>query len=408
MLVGSLIAYGLFYFTRKNISVALPLLSRDLGYTNAELGVLGALLYVSYGTAKALFGIFADRADARRLLAWGLALSALVSLVFPLATSLAVFGALWFLNGIFQAAGAPACAKICVRWFSVSERGTKWSIWNTSHMIGGGVVLVVAGFFASWFGWRGVFIGPALICLLGVVFIWVTLRDRPEACGLPPIEVYRSDPEAGEGEPEVGTSHLQQVVRNVLLNRSLVILALASMCVYVVRYGALDWSTKYLVEAKGQPVHWAGSLSSLLEFVGIPGCLAAGWISDRYFRARRAPISFIFLIALAASVGLFWLVPPGHPWLDAAALAAIGFFTYGPQTLLAGVAAADFCGARMAAAAVGVTGAFSYAGAIVASTGTGYLVDRYGWAGGFALWFGAALLAALLVVPLWSARGRQR
>jgi sugar phosphate permease len=113
------------------------------------------------------------------------------------------------------------------------------------------------------------------------------------------------------------------------------------------------------------------------------------------------------MFALAASIAWFYFIPVGSPWLDALALSAIGFFTYGPQMLLAGVAAADTCGAKVAAAAVGVTGVFSYAGAIISSVGTGALVDGYGWAGGFVLWIACAILGGLLVIPMWGSRGRR-
>ena len=408
MLYGSLIGYGLFYFCRKNISVALPLLARDLGFSNAELGVLGSLLYVSYGLSKAGFGLFADRVNPRRFMAAGLALSAVMNVGFGLSSSLVAFCAFWLLNGMFQAAGAPPSAKICVRWFSVSERGTMWGIWNISHQAGGGIILVLAGWLASMFGWRAAFIGPAVMCAFGVLFIYNRLRDRPEELGLDPIEVYRDDPETDEVNPdEEQLSFFNLVVRRVLTNPFLILLATASLCVYVVRYGTLDWSTKYLVEVKGMGVAQAGALTSLIEFFGIPGMLLAGWISDRVFSARRAPVCVLSMMLLAGAMVLFYKVPPGHPWLDGAALAAIGFFTYGPQMLLAGVAAADTCGAQVAAAAVGITGLFSYVGAIISSAGTGAIVDRWGWGGGFTLWIVCAGICVLLLLPLWNTRGRK-
>ena len=389
--------------------MALPLLARELGFSNAELGVLGSLLYVSYGLSKASIGLFADRLDPRRLMAVGLTLSAIMNLGFGLSSSLFAFCAFWLVNGMFQATGAPPCAKICVRWFSVSERGTMWGIWNISHQAGGGIILVLAGWLAASFGWRAAFIGPAVICLFGVLFIHNRLRDRPEELGLAPIEQHRDDPEVDvlqQGEEEL--SFFRLVVYRVLTNPFLLLLATASLCVYVVRYGTLDWSTKYLVEVKMMGVAQAGALTSLIEFFGIPGMLLAGWISDKLFAARRAPVCILSLLLLAGSIVLFYKVPAGHPWLDGAALAAIGFFTYGPQMLLAGVAAADTCGAQVAAAAVGITGLFSYVGAIISSAGTGAIVDRWGWSGGFALWIVCALIGVALLLPLWNTRGRKR
>jgi sugar phosphate permease len=409
MLFGSTAGYGLYYFTRKNISVALPLLGAR-GHSNSTLGLIGSLHYVAYAVGKLGFGLLADRVDPRRFMTVGLALSGLCCLGFGLSSSALAFGLFWCWNGVFQSTGVP-CAKICTRWFSVSERGTKWAIWNISHQAGGGAVLVLAGQLATRFGWRGTFIGPALIALGGAIFCAVILRDRPEAMGLPPVDVYRNDPEvpaAAGAAVEPARSFGRLLVERVLLNPRLLLLALGSMCVYVVRFGTLDWAPKYLVEVKHHAIDQAGWVSSLIEFVGVPGMLLAGWISDRFFAARRAPISVVYLLLLGLATYGFHRVPVGHAWLDAAAVGAIGFFTYGPQMLLAGVGAADVCGAEVAAAAVGVTGLMSYVGAMLSSLLTGRLIDSHGWGAAFALWIGCALLGALLVAPLWRSRGRRR
>jgi OPA family sugar phosphate sensor protein UhpC-like MFS transporter len=407
MLYGSLVGYALFYVTRKNIAVALPLLSRDLGYSNTDLGLLGSLMYVSYAVAKGTFGFLGDRADPRRFLAVGLLLSGAANLLFAASSGLFLFGLWWTLNGVFLATGAPGCAKVVARWFSVSERGTMWGVWNTSHQIGGGLSLVLAGWLASEFGWRAVFWGPGLVCIAGAFFVLDRLRDRPEAMGLPPIDVFRNDPEAAVAPAPKGERYVDLVVRRVLLNPHLATLAFASMFVYVVRTATVDWVPKYLFEAKGMELDDASRVASLVEFIGIPGSLATGWVSDRFFAARRAPIVVIFLLLLAASVGALHAVPPGHPWLDAAAIGAIGFFTYGPLMVLAGVGAADTCGAEVAAAAVGVVGILSYVGAAVSSLGTGAILDTWGWDGAFGFWGACALIGSLLLLPLWNARGRR-
>lgn len=406
MLYGSLIAYALFYITRKNIAVALPLLSRDLGYSNVDLGLIGSAMYVSYAVAKGAFGFLGDRADPRRFMAFGLLLSGVANLLFAASSGLMLFILWWTLNGIFLATGAPGCAKVVARWFSVSERGTMWGIWNTSHQIGGGLALVLSGWLATLFGWRAIFWGPGVICILGAFFVLSHLGDRPEAMGLPPIEVYRNDPESSTSEPNQAR-YRDKVIRRVLLNPNLAALAIASMFVYVVRTATVDWVPKYLFESKGMDLDTASQVSSLVEFVGIPGSLVTGYISDRFFGARRAPIVVIFLMLLAVAVVALYAVPEGHPWLDAAAVGAIGFFTYGPLMVLAGVGAADTCGADVAAAAVGVVGILSYVGAAVSSLGTGAILDSWGWEGAFAFWCACAIIGGAVLIPLWNARGRR-
>jgi sugar phosphate permease len=50
----------------------------------------------------------------------------------------------------------------------------------------------------------------------------------------------------------------------------------------------------------------------------------------------------------------------------------------------------------------------SYIGAIISSLGTGTLIDRHGWGAAFTLWAAAALVGALILIPLWRQRGRTR
>ena len=99
----------------------------------------------------------------------------------------------------------------------------------------------------------------------------------------------------------------------------------------------------------------------------------------------------------------FWKIPAGHEWLDALALFGVGFLVYGPQ-MLVGVAAADVASKKAAATATGLTGTFGYLGATVCGVGTGLIVDKWGWDGGFYFYIGSAIIAMVLFFLTVSAR----
>jgi OPA family glycerol-3-phosphate transporter-like MFS transporter len=301
--------------------------------------------------------------------------------------------------------GFPPIARGMTLWFPPQGKSWRWALWTCSHQAGTAAIMAFTAFILSWGTWRDCFWIPGVMCIvMGLALLWL-LGDTPESRGLTSMKAFASDDAGAVAAPG---EFRKAFVRHVLKNRNVWAIGLADLCVYVVRYGTLDWTTKYLVEVKGLPIGRASTVSSLIEFVGIPGMLLAGYISDRFFDARRAPVCFFYMLGLAAVVAAFFVVPAGHDLLDACAVGAIGFFTYGPQMLLAGVAAADACGAQVAAAAVGITGMMSYIGAIISSLGTGTLIDRFGWGGAFALWIGCALVGAALLLPLWRSRGRTR
>ena len=91
----------------------------------------------------------------------------------------------------------------------------------------------------------------------------------------------------------------------------------------------------------------------------------------------------------------FWLVPPGNTTLDLLSLSAIGFLIYGPQ-LLVGVHAATVVPKAFAGTATGFTGLWGYLCSIVSGIGVGWIVDHYGWNGGFSFLIGCCGIGGVL------------
>jgi glycerol-3-phosphate transporter len=354
-------------------------------------------LYGSYGVSKLVNGVIGDRANPRYFMAIGLLFSALANVFFGMSSSLILLGLFWGLNGWFQGMGWPPCARLLTQWYSPNERGTKWAIWNTAHQVGGGIIMILGGFLTQRYGWRSSFFIPAAIGAVTAFWLVDRLRDSPESLGLPKIEVYRNDEVYEADARDLDQAHPVKDIlfRHVLRNRQLWYLAFANFFVYLVRYGALDWAPTFLVEAKHSTVADAALKASGFEFLGIAGALLAGWLSDRYFKNRRSVVNVVYMVVLALAVAGFWLVPAGHPWVDAGLLAAIGFLVYGPQ-MMVGVCAADLGGKAAAATATGFTGFWGYAGSIASGVGTGWIVDRWGWDGGFAFFILAAFVGAAL------------
>ena len=142
-------------------------------------------------------------------------------------------------------------------------------------------------------------------------------------------------------------------------------IAVANAFVYLVRYGVLDWAPTYLSEEKGFSFEESGWAYALYEFAGIPGTLLCGWISDKLFNGRRAPVSIGYMLCTLICVLIYWQNPAGNPNLDIAMLIGIGFFVYGPIMLI-GVHALDLAPKKAAGTAAGFTGLFGYVGGAVA------------------------------------------
>jgi MFS transporter, OPA family, glycerol-3-phosphate transporter len=402
--LGIFVGYAGYYLVRKNFSLAMPSLIGE-GYSRTELGFALSGVAIAYGLSKFLMGSVSDRSNARYFMTFGIFASALLMIfmgVSPIATSsVTIMFSILLLNGWFQGMGWPPSGRVLVHWFSPSERGTRVGIWNVAHNVGGGLVGILAIWGMMLFNddFRSVFYFHGMIALVIAVFIFFTVRDTPQSQGLPTIEKHNDNypkafiyKESHEKEFSAKEIFFEYVFNNKLLWA----IAIANAFVYLVRYGVLDWAPTYLQEAKGFTFDESSYAYAFYEWAGIPGTLICGYISDKYFKARRAPVLILFMTITLVCVIVYWLNPAGNPGIDIAMLITIGFFIYGPVMLI-GLFALDLVPKKAAGTAAGFTGLFGYVGGTVsANILIGYAVDTAGWDAGFGIIVGACVLAIIL------------
>jgi OPA family sugar phosphate sensor protein UhpC-like MFS transporter len=403
ILYSMFIGYAFYYFTRKSFTFAMPGLIQDLGFDKSQLGILGSILSLTYGVSKFASGIIGDKTNPRYMMAFGLMLTGICNICFGFSNTIFFFALFWGLNGWFQGFGWPPCARFLTQWYSHSERGSWWSTWNVSHNVGGFLIPWVAGVALQYFGWRYAMYVPGVLCILVGFFLINRLRDTPQSLGLPPIEKYRNDyidKVESENEDKALTSK-QILINYILKNPYLWVLAIAYFFVYAVRTGINDWTALFLVESKGYSSIGANGCVSLFEVGGFFGSLAAGWSSDRLFKAKRGPVNVIFALGMFVFIGIFWLIPEGYSFLDSMLMFCIGFAIFGPQMMI-GLAAAELSHKKAAATSTGFVGFFAYIGAAFAGYPLGFITQNWGWEGFYLALFLCCIISAFLLAPLWS------
>jgi len=402
ILIWTTIGYGMFYFVRKNLSIAMPLMNTQLGLGTDSLGLILTVHGVLYGVSKFLNGMLADRANARIFMASALIISAILNVCFGLSSALVFFGIFWMLNGWFQGMGYPPCARLLTHWFSPKELATKMSLWNASHVLGGGSIVVLCGYIIQFTDdWRLCFFVPAVLAVGTACFLLIHLRDTPESVGLPEIEgTAPVSAVAGVSEAEIEAKQTaaefrQFLWRQVFCNPYIWLASAGNFFVYTIRFSIFDWGPFMLKKSKHIELTNATWIMFGFEVAGLGGMLLTGWLTDKYFRGRSAPLCVICMLLCGLSIFLFWLLPPDSPWLCTGLLMSAGFFVYGPQALVA-VIVANLATKRAAATAVGLTSIFGYASTVLSGWGLGLLVKTYSWSVAFQCLIVVALCGAVL------------
>lgn len=175
---------------------------------------------------------------------------------------------------LFRGFGSPVCARLLTAWYSRTERGGWWALWNTAHNVGGALIPLVIAAVALHYGWRvGMMVAGLLAIGVGMVLCW-RLRDRPQAIGLPPVGDWRHDAlEVAQQQEGAGLSRKEILAKYVLLNPYIWLLSLCYVLVYVVRAAINDWGNLYMSETLGVDLVTANTAVSMFEL----GDLSARW-----------------------------------------------------------------------------------------------------------------------------------
>jgi MFS transporter, OPA family, sugar phosphate sensor protein UhpC len=407
------LGYGFIYTCRLALGVVKkPLIEAGL-FSPSELGLIGSALFYTYAIGKLTNGFLADHANMKRFLAFAFLMTAILNVLMGFTTALWAAVLIWGLNGWFQSFGAPGGVVAMTAWFSNSERGRMYGVWSTAHSLGEGLTFLVVGTAVAAFGWRWGFWGPGLIGIATAIGVYALLQDRPRTLGLPSVNDWRNDHYSEAPKP--GIKSVLGLQLSILKIPAIWVLCLASATTYVTRYAINSWGVLYLQEERGYSLPMAGTLLMISTLAGMLGAVGFGFISDKLFAARRPPANLLFAVLELIGLLLIFFGPTNTPLLITGML-LFGMGLTGLVTSLGGLFAVDIAPKRVAGAAMGVIGIFSYIGAGIQEQVSGALVERgmtvvgdvrsYDFGPAIWFWIGSSVVSMLLAASLWRTRLR--
>ena len=405
------ITYGAFYLCRVNLSIALPGIMKEFGYSRTDVGLIGSALFVTYGIGQFINGQLGDKFGARKLITLGIVVSAILNLIFGFSKTFLAMAIIWGLNGYFQSMGWSPSIKTLANWFPTRVRGKISGLYGSCFQIGNVVAWLLTGYLCSQFGWRFVFWVPAILFLICGIQFYKNCRNSPEDVGLPPIEEYErrkqlSIPNEAE---QIGKETFNRdehlgfrfTLKQTIGNPKLWRVGLSYLFLGLVSYGFLYWIPTYILEVQGVAIANAAVRAVLFPLTGAVGALTAGWVTDRFFASRRTPIIVSMAFLSSIFILIYPRIPPGNNLLNLLCLSIIGFMVYGAHTIMVTAIPMDYGTRKAASSAAGFIDAFGYIGATISGVGVGWLVDKYGWDSAFYFWAAGAFIASLLMLRLW-------
>ncbi len=251
--------------------------------------------------------------------------------------------------------------------------------------------------------WRRSFWFPsALLALIAFCFVIFT-RNKPTDVGLP--EIAEDDlPDSQSPQSAKNSSNLssREILALVFRNPVIWLISLMYFFTKMGRYAIFFWLPLYMVEHLGYGLAEAGYTSILYEAVGFVGIVAAGYVSDKIFQARRMPVGALGMWGLAITC---FFQPQLAAWShlgNAIGISLIGFFTYGPDALMSGAAAIDTGSPKAAGLAAGIINGIGSFGQMVSGFIVAYIANQFGWDSLFYFFVAIAALAGCLLAIKWN------
>lgn len=401
------LSYASYYLGRKGIPIARSAIYERFG--ESSLKGVETVYLAMYAVGQFISGNAGDRIGARRLIGFGMLLSAAACIGFGFSNLIVLFTVAMFVNGLAQSTGWPGNVKAMAEWVPSQNRGRTMGIWATCYQVGGIAATGITARCLNAYGWRWAFIGPALgIGLVGVLVL-LFLREGPLIPKGPASADPRPTSEGGAAAADPAAPALLEAQRaarrRVLRSFTVWSYGASYFCIKLIRYSFLFWLPYYLEKRLNYPRSDAGYLSTSFEIGGVFGTLALGALSDRLRHVPRSIVSAASLMGLAGAIYLYLQIGGAGLLANFLGMALVGVLLYGPDALLSGAAAQDAGGPLAAAMAAGVVNGLGSIGAVMQETVTRGVSDRWGWNALFYVFMTLSVLAAASLIPTFSGKG---
>src|SRR5919206_1083131 len=173
------LVYVFNYLDRTIIYILLPLIKKEMAFTDLQLAMLGSMSFVIFFTILGIpFGRLADRAVRKNMIAAGLAVWSLFSGLTGFANGFWSLLICRMMVGVGEATLGPAALSLLSDYFPPRVRATVQAIYSSGIAIGAGLAFFLGGWLGQDYGWRVGFYALGFPGLVIAVLVYL-LREEP-------------------------------------------------------------------------------------------------------------------------------------------------------------------------------------------------------------------------------------
>lgn len=303
------------YVDRGNLSLAAPLLQKELHLSPLQIGSLLAAFFWTYALMQlcGIAGWLTDRFPVGIVFSAGFLLWSLATVATGFLSGFVALYLIRLLLGAGESIAYPCYSRIFATNFPEHHRGRANALLDAGTKLGPAVGTFVGGLLLVRLGWRALFFALGTGCLVWLIPWW---RLMPRESG--------RRRERAERLPSVA---------QLLGYRSAWGTFLGHFCGNYFFYFLLTWIPVYLVQERGLSIQQMSRLTSAVFLVVAATTIAAGWVADRLISRGVSPTVVRKSVAcggltLACVIAGVAAIPALRPAIVLLLIACIGYGAY--------------------------------------------------------------------------------
>jgi ACS family hexuronate transporter-like MFS transporter len=384
---------------RQVLGILAPQLQREIGWSEAEYGLIITAFQASYAIGLIGVGRLIDLIGTRLGYTLSIVFWSFAAMGHAAARSAFGFGVARFALGLGEAGNFPAAIKVVAEWFPKRERALATGVFNSGSNVGAVLAPLAVPWIAIAYGWQWAFFLTGAVGFVWVAF-WLAIYDVPQRhrrVSAAELRHILSDP--AESSTRIPWSRL-------LLRRQSIGLVLARFITDPVWWFYLYWTPKFLHARFGLTLDQIGPPLVVIYVAADAGSVFGGWLSGFLIgrgwsvnAARKGAIlvcaGLIAPIAFTPHVSDMWL-----------AVALLSLATAGHQGWAANIftVVSDMYPRRAVSSMVGLCGFGGSLGGMLVAGATGFVLQTTGSYAPVFVLAGAAYFVALALIHVTSPR----
>jgi ACS family D-galactonate transporter-like MFS transporter len=285
------------YLDRTVISVAAPLLTKELGLSAALMGIAFSAFSWTYAASQIPGGILLDRFGVRVTYYWSVTLWSLCTVLQGMASGLGTLVGARLALGIAEAPAYPCNSRILSIWFPQAERARATGVYSVGQYFGLAFLSPLLFWIAGTFGWRALFIIVGVIGVLFGLVWWNAYRDPSKSERVNAQELRYIAEGGGLSGTTSATRFEWRHIRFLLGKRQILGASIGQFAGNSTLVFFLTWFPTYLATERQMAWLKVGFFAVLPFIAASVGVVVGGVVSDWLLRrtgsaniARKLPI----------------------------------------------------------------------------------------------------------------------